>query len=67
MFERDVVFLRFEKASKTTKFFELMENLKAALADGGSILYYNYFAGIGDKLVTDKGRPMSIAEFRKNP
>jgi len=64
LFERDVVFLHFGKVSSTTRFFELLERLKSSLADYGSILYYNYFSGIGDKLIVkDQNRPMSIAEF----
>ena len=58
------MFLHFGKVSSTTRFFELLERLKSSLADYGSILYYNYFSGIGDKLIVkDQNRPMSIAEF----
>jgi hypothetical protein len=64
LFERDVVFLRFKKVSSTTNFFSLLEDLKSALTDNGSILYYDYFAGIGDKLLLENhNRPMSIAAF----
>lgn len=64
LFERDVVFLKFKKVSSTTKFITLLEDFKSALTDNGSILYYDYFAGIGDKLIVDNhSRPMSIAGF----
>jgi hypothetical protein len=64
LFERDVVFLRFEKVSSTTRFFELLERLKRDLADDDSILYYDYFSGIGDKMISnEQNKPMSIGEF----
>ena len=64
LFERDVVFLPFRKASSTTEFFGLVEQFKSSIGDHGSVLFYNYFQGIGSRLLLDdQSRPMPIDSF----
>lgn len=64
LLQRDIGFLRFGKKSDTTNFYILVEQFKSSIADYDSILYYNFFDGIGAKLILDSAkRPMSIDEF----
>jgi hypothetical protein len=64
LLQRDIGFLRFSKKTATTEFYRLIEDFKCGIADNGSILYYNFYEGIGAKLVVENEKiPMSIDRF----
>lgn len=64
LFQRDVVFLQFGKTSSTTEFFHLIEKLKQAISKPPSLLWYLYFNGIGEQLISGDGRyPLTTAQF----
>jgi hypothetical protein len=66
LYQHDVVFLNFGAKSATTEFFKLIEGLKRVLSSHGSILWYHYINGIGDRLVHPKKNvPLTIYEFTR--
>lgn len=54
LYERDVVFLSFGRRSLTAQFLLKTERFKIAISANGSILWFNYVEGIGEKLVQEK-------------
>jgi hypothetical protein len=64
LFERDVVFLKFDKESLTIHFFYLIEEFKRGLSSDGSPLWFYYTNGIGEQLVkAGESKPMTLANF----
>ena len=59
-----MVFLDFGKGPQTAEFFQLLESLQATLSHEPSILWYQYFDGIGSELFeNDQSCPMSFSGF----
>lgn len=64
LYQQDVVFLQFGRRSLTTQFFRLIQSFKVSISSQGSILYYYYVDGIGERLVQpDQNKPMPFSSF----
>lgn len=62
--QREIVFLEFSKKSITADFFEKIEAYKRIVSGKGSIIWYHYFNGIGEKLIDEKNKcPITFATF----